>query len=243
MPRPVLATPVRAAWILLAGTALLLGSCGSLQTRLPDGFAAQSTAFPVTGHSPRRYNEPVRIGPYSALEMHEGSTFSWTHAFGSADMRRTSKPYAFTLVALNLPPVEVQCLTRAVSVGMGPESRRLEIDMTSLDGPMMECGLRMDGMQVRGLQLASKGSRIEGTLDAPWGTRYAVASLSHYDGSKWRSGSPTGYRIGLGDDTLAVVDVVNAGRVHLAASLDEEQRVYFAAAASALLLLEPELGD
>ena len=67
----------------------------------------------------------------------------------------------------------------------------------------------------------------------------------------WRSasrrmnsaGTPTAYRVGLGDDTVAVVDVVNAGRVHLADGLDAGQRVYVAAVAASLLLLDPELGE
>ena len=233
----------------IARIALLLAvigpttACSTLQARLPDGFAAQATAYPVTGHSPRRFNEPVRIGPYSALEMREGSTFSWSMPLGSAALRRTTKPYAFTLVAIDLPPVEVQCLARSVWAGTGSQAHRWEIDMTALDGPMMECGLRMDGMLPSGLQLARKGRGLAGTLDAPWGERYEISSLSHYEGSKWRSGTPTAYRIGNGGDTLAVVDVVNAGRVHLATSIDAEQRVYFAAAAASLLLLDPELGD
>lgn len=228
--------------VLLATTGLT-AACATLQARLPDGFAAQATAYPVSGHSPRRFNEPVRIGPYSALEMREGSTFAWSIPLGSADLRRTSKPYAFTLVALELPPVEVQCLTRATWAGTGSEARRLEIDMTALEGPMMECGLRMDGMPPRGMQLARKGMGLVGTLDAPWGDRYEISSLSHYEGSKWRSGTPTAYRIASGEETLAVVDVVNAGRVHLATSIDAERRVYFAAAAASLLLLDPELGE
>ena len=40
-----------------------------------------------------------------------------------------------------------------------------------------------------------------------------------------------------------MVDVVNAGRVHLADGLDAGQRVYLAAAAASLLLLDPELGE
>ena len=43
--------------------------------------------------------------------------------------------------------------------------------------------------------------------------------------------------------TLAVVDVLNGGRVHLDRALDEDQRVYFAATAAALLLLDPTLGE
>lgn len=235
--------PRIALLMALLATPVFTIACSTLQARLPDGFAAQATAYEVTGHSPRRFNEPVRIGPYSALEMREGSTFSWSLPIGSTGLRRTTKPYAFTLVARDLPPVEVQCLTRAAWAGTGSESQRFEIDMTPLDGPMMECGLRMDDMPPRMLQLARKGTGMVGTLDAPWGERYELSSLSHYEGSKWRSGTPTAYRIGTGDNTLAVVDVVNAGRVHLATSIDVEQRVYFAAAAASLLLLDPELGE
>lgn len=232
-----------AAVLALLATTALTAACTTLQARLPDGFAAQSTTYAVTGHSPRRFNEPVRIGPYSALEMREGDTFSWSIPFGSAGLRRTTKPYAFTLVARDLPPVEVQCLTRAAWAGTGGESRRLEIDLTAFDGPLMDCGLRMDGMPPRGLRLARTGRGLSGTLDAPWGERYEVSSLSHYEGSKWRSGTPTAYRIGTAADTLAVVDVVNAGRVHLATGIEVEQRVYFAAAAASLLLLDPGLGE
>ncbi|HWS77242.1 MAG TPA: hypothetical protein VN205_02585 [Thermomonas sp.] len=227
----------------LVASGSLLASCSTVQARLPEGFAAHATAYPVTGHSPRRFNEPVRIGPYSALEMREGSTFSWSIPIGAADLQRTTKPYAFTLVARDLPPVEVQCLTRASAAGFGPESRRLEIDLTALDGPLMDCGLRMDGMPPTGMQLARKGMQLAGRLDAPWGIAYEVTSLQHYQGSKWRSGTPTGYRIAAGEDTVAVVDVLNAGRVHIDTAVDAEQRVYFAAAAASLLLLDPELGD
>jgi len=175
--------------------------------------------------------------------MREGSTFSWSIPLGSADLRRTTKPYAFTLVAIGLPPVEVQCVTRSARAGTGSEAQRWEIDMTALDGPMMECGLRMDGMAPSGLQLARRGRGLGGTLEARGGERYEISSPTHYEGSKLPSGTPTAYRIGTGADTLAVVDVVNAGRVHLATSIDSEQRVYFAAAAASLLLLDPDLGE
>jgi len=239
--------PFRPARHISLATVVAFGlaatGCATLQARLPDGFAAQATAYPVTGHSPRRFNEPVRIGPYSALEMREGSTFSWSLPFGIGDLRRTSKPYAFTMIARDEAPVEVQCQTRAAWAGGGSESRRVEIDLTSLDGPLIACGLSMDGMKPRELRLARHGMSIAGTLDAPWGTRYDVASLSHYEGSRWPSGTPTAYRIATGDETVAVVDVVNAGRVHLGNGLDAEQRVYMAAAAASLLLLDPELGE
>jgi hypothetical protein len=81
---------------------------------------------------------------------------------------------------------------------------------------------------------------------AAW-SRRGVASTrcarsDAYDSTPVASDVPTGYAIVDGDTTLAVVDVVNRGRVHLVRGLDEDQRVYFAAAAAALLLLDPELG-
>ena len=231
------------ALAMLVASCGLVASCSTVQARLPDGFADHAATYAVTGHSPRRFNEPVRIGPYSALEMREGSTFSWSIPFGNAGFKRTTKPYAFTLVDIDLPPVEVQCLTRASAAGFGSEDRRLEIDLTALDGPLMDCGLRMDGMQPTGMHLARKGMGLAGTLEAPWGKAYEVTSLSHYEGSSWRSGTPTGYRIGVGADTLAVVDVLNEGRVHIDTGIDPEQRVYLAAAAASLLLLDPELGE
>lgn len=227
----------------LCAAALATTSCSTLQAALPEGFATRATAYPVSGHSPRRFNEPVRFGPYSALQMREGATFSWTLPFAVADLKRTTKPVAFTLVARGEAPVEVQCLARASWVGIGSASRRLEVDVGALDGPMLDCGLRMDGESPQRLQLGRMGHRMSGTLEAPWGARYAVESLHGYAGSRWPAGTPTAYRVGLGDDTVAVVEVVNAGRVHLADGLDAGQRVYVAAAAASLLLLDPELGE
>ena len=43
--------------------------------------------------------------------------------------------------------------------------------------------------------------------------------------------------------SLCGVWVDDGGRVHLEPTLDAEQRVYFAATATALLLLDPELGE
>ncbi len=234
--------PAIAALGLCLGV-LASSGCSTLHAALPDDFAARATAYPVSGHSPRRFNEPVRFGPYSALEMREGDTFSWTLPFAVADFKRTTKPVAFTLVARGEAPVEVQCATRASWVGIGSASRRVELDVGAVDGPMLDCGLRMDGEQPQRLQLGRMGQRMSGSLLAPWGARYAVESVHGYAGSRWSSGTPTAYRIGLGKDTVAVVDVVNAGRVHLADGLDAGQRVYLAAAAAALLLLDPELGE
>lgn len=231
---------------LLAVASLLLvftlPACTTAEMRMPEGFAADAVAYGVSGHSPRRFNEPVRFGPYSALEMHEGSTVSWGAPIATIDVGRTSKPYAYTMVARGLPPVKVQCRSRAWTAGTGPESRRTTVDLTALAGPLLACGLWMDDYGMQLLEINRQGSRMQGRLQSPWGREYAVRGINAFQGSPIASMEPTGYAIDDGGRTLAVVDVLNSGRVHLAPTLGDDQRVYLAAAAAALLLLDAELG-
>lgn len=233
--------PVLAA--LLAVFVLSLTACTTAQVRMPQGFDARSNAFDVSGHSPRRFNEPVRFGPYSALEMREGSTFAWQIPMGVADVGRTSKPYAYTLVARGLPPVEVQCRTRAWTAAAGRASRRATVDLTALAGPLLACGLQLEGHDPQLLEVSRSGSRLHGRLAAPWGPGYTVEGVNGYEGSAITAMDPTGYAITDGHATLAVVDVLNGGRVHLDRMLDDDQRIYLAATAAALLLLDPTLGE
>lgn len=227
----------------LASVVVSLAACTTAQLRMPDGFDAEAVAYEVSGHSPRRFNEPVRFGPYSALEMKEGSTFAWTVPLPGFDLGSTRKPYAYTLVARDLPPVQVQCLTHAWTAAAGRPSRRATLDLTAVSGPLLACGLQLDGQAPQPLEVARQGRHLEGRLLAPWGHTYAVRGLNGYAGTPVTSTEPTGYAIVDGGTTLAVVDVLNGGRVHLARTLDDEQRVYFAATATALLLLDPALGE
>ena len=230
------------AAIVLLPVLPLLSACTTAQMRMPEDFGADTVAYEVSGHSPRRFNEPVRFGPYSALEMQEGSTFAWAVPLPGFDVGRTSKPYAYTLVARDLPPVQVQCLTRAWTAGSGRESRRATVDLTALSGPLLVCGLQLDGEAAQPLEIVRKGRHLEGRLLAPWGGEYSVRGLNGSEGTPITATAPTGYAIVDGTTTLAVVDALNGGRVHMVRALDDEQRVYFAASAAALLLLDPELG-
>ncbi len=234
--------PIRIAAAALF--AAVLPACSTAQLRMPEDFGTDASAHEVSGHSPRRFNEPVRFGPYSALEMREGSTFSWSLPVAALDVGRTSKPYAYTLVARGLPPVEVQCLSRAWTVGYGDESQRTTADLTALAGPLLACGLRLDGQPAQSLEVAREGRHMQGRLQAPWGGQYAVHSLNAYQGTPITSTTPTGYAItDAAGTTVAVVDVLNRGRVHLGNGLNDDERVYLAATAAALLLLDPTLGE
>ncbi len=231
--------PVAVCLLLLP----LLPACTPAQMRMPDGFAADAVAYEVSGHSPRRFNQPVRFGPYSALQMREGSTFSWRVPLPAFDVGRTSRPYDYTMVARDQPPVEVQCRTQAWTVGRGDASGRVTVDVTALAGPLLACGLRMDSRPPQVLEVMHEGDGLRGHLRSPWGSDYTVRAVYGYQGTPVSGMTPTGYAIADGGSTLAVVDVVNGGRVHLDRRLDDDQRVYFAAAAAALLLLDPELGE
>ena len=214
--------PVAVCLLLLP----LLPACTPAQMRMPDGFAADAVAYGVSGHSPRRFNQPVRFGPYSALRMREGSTFSWRVPLPAFDVGRTSRPYDYTMVARDQPPVEVQCRTQAWTVGRGDASGRLTVDVTP-----------------QALEVMHEGDGLRGHLRSPWGSDYTVRAVYGYQGTPVSGMTPTGYAIADGGSALAVVDVVNGGRVHLDRRLDDEQRVYVAAAAAALLLLDPEPGE
>lgn len=223
--------------------AVALAACAPAQVRLPEGFGAHAVAYEVSGHSPRRFNQPVRFGPYSAQAMREGATFAWSVSLNTLGVGRTTKPYAYTLTAPGQAPVEAQCRTRAWTAGVGRESQRTTADLTALAGPLLACGLRPDGHDVQLLEVARQGGRLHGRLSAPWGREYAVRDLHGYDGSPIAGMEPAGYAIADGDRALAVVDVLNGGRVHLDRTLADDQRAYFAATAAALLLLDPALGE
>lgn len=75
------------AWAGLA-CLLALAACAPAHLRMPEGFAADAVAWPVSGHSPRTAGEPVRFGPYSALQLEDGGTFGWTLPVGRVDLGR-----------------------------------------------------------------------------------------------------------------------------------------------------------
>ncbi|TXK62291.1 hypothetical protein [Alkalisalibacterium limincola] len=225
--------------IVVAATTALV-ACTPAQVRLPDGFADHASSYEVSGHSPRRFNEPVRFGPYSALEMREGSTFSWAIPVGSVDIGRAARRYAFTLVAPNQSPVEVQCRIRTWAAVHGTHAP-LDVDLTALAGPMMACGFWFDGAaRVMPLEMSRKGTRLHGRLVSPSG-EYLLRSVHGYEGSSWPAAEATGFELLHNGVPLMVVDMLNAGRVHMDQRPDEGERVYLAAAAAALLLLDEEL--
>lgn len=235
-------TPFRNLVPSFAATALVaavLVACAPARLQVPGGFAERATGFPASGISPRRFNEPVRIGPYSALEMREGSTFSWSIPVAGLDVGAANRPYAFTLVASGEPPVPVQCRSRQWRAGFGASSRRSVVDATRLAGPLLACGLRFDDGPAHALEVAASGARLQGRLASPW-RNYALRSLHGFAGSPLPSSTASGFEILHDGRTVAVVDALNGGRVLFDTAVAGEERAYLAAASVALLLLDIE---
>lgn len=223
--------------------ATALSACTPAQVKLPAGFAERAVAHAVSGHSPRRFNQPIHFGPYSARRMHEGDTFHWEAPIGRTGLRSSERPYAFTLTTLGQPPVEVQCASRQSVLSHGDEDASLELDLTAFEGPLLACGLRLgDGAPVLALELAVRRQGYEGRLESPWGP-LAIRSLHGYAGSGFTSMDATGFEVQRAGEPWMVVDTLNAGRVLLDPAADPRQQAFLAAAATALLLLDADLGD
>lgn len=230
---------------LLAATlaATALSACTPAQVKLPAGFAERAVAHAVSGHSPRRFNQPIHFGPYSARRMHEGDTFHWEAPIGRTGLRSSERPYAFTLTTLGQPPVEVQCASRQSVLSHGDEDSTLELDLTAFEGPLLACGLRLgDGAPVLPLELAVRRHGYEGRLESPWGP-LAIRSLHGYAGSGFTSMEANGFELLRAGEPWMVVETINAGRVLLDPAADPRQQAFLAAAATALLLLDADLGD
>lgn len=229
----------RAGGVVLS---ILLGlaGCSTTQLQVAPAFAAAAEQWPVTGHSPRRFGEPVRFGPYSALALVEGGTFDWRLPAGAVDVGGSSRDFGFTLAAIGQPPVEVQCRVGNLALGReesnGRVATRVELDLTGLAGPAVGCGLRQDGGAMSILELVRNGVHLDGRLGTPWGDA-SVRSLHAVEGAVVGTYAPAGFEVAFGGKPVMVVDVVNAGRVLLDPGLDDSQRAYLAAAAAALLLL------
>lgn len=233
--------PIHALSLALAAAAL--SACTPAQVKLPAGFDARAEAHAVSGHSPRRFNQPLHFGPYSARRMHEGDTFSWQLASPGLAWRDSERTYAFTLTTQGQPPVEVQCLSRQSVLRHDDGDSSLEFDLGAFQGPVLSCGLRLGGAgPVLPLELAVKSRGFEGRFDSPWGP-LAVRSLHGFEGSRWTSMEAGGFELLRAGEPWMVVETLNAGRVLIANDLDARQRVTLAAAGAALLLFDADLSD
>lgn len=234
------AARVAAACLFLAATAGL-SACTTAQMRVPDGFGQSSTVYPVTGLSPRRVDSPIRFGPYVARSVREGGTLTWSVPLGSVDLSRAGQGLAFSLDAGDDEVVNVACKRREWTLSHGNDSP-LEVDLTELSGPWLECDLN-DGLGGGTLALARRGQKVEGTLRRGDGTTLAVAGQNALEGSPLPLDRPAGFVVRRDGTVLAAVDGLNAGAVYLGNGLPEDDRHLLGAASVALLMATQVAGD
>ncbi|MFN7135952.1 MAG: hypothetical protein ACK4MU_00245 [Thermomonas sp.] len=201
MPRPLLP--------LLLTALLPLAGCATTELAMPLGMAASTTRYPVSGLSPRRAGEPIRFGPFSALDMCEGSRFGWELPLPAAGLAHLRQRWAYPQVAPGQRPVESQCQARARMLRHADAHGALQLDLDGAAGrPVLACGFRLDDGRLLTLELQRDGHALQGRLHAPDGD-FEIHSLHALRGTP----------------------------------LDEGQRMGLAAAASALLLFDPEFGE
>lgn len=223
---------------------LALTACAPANVRLPAALADQGLAYPVEGHSPRRWNQPLRIGPYRTVALAEGGEFSWNIGFDRTGFGRASRPYRYTMVSLGEAPVEVQCLSRSNSAWRAAARQMLEVDLSVATGaPKLQCGVRRDAREPVWLALVDTGRGFRGdlTADRDGYPLYTIRSLHQFEGSPFTSPEPLGYEILRRGEIVAVVETINAGRVVFAPGTREDERVLLAATSTALLMFDPEI--
>ena len=206
------------------------------RVQLPEGFAAEPEIHAVEGYSPRRFQQPLVFGPYSARIQAGGDTAVSGGSLGRLDLAEGERANAFLLTTRDQPVIDVECIGRASLLGQEDEDGGWEVDLGALAGPVLACGLRLSQDDPgRRLVLEARARAPSGWVDSPWG-RLRVTPLLGYAGSRWRSDEPTGYAVAGESGTLMVVDLLNAGQVLFDPTLDARSKAWLAAVAAALLL-------
>ena len=231
------AARVAAAFLFVS----VLSACTPAQMRVPEGFGPAATAYPVDGLSPRRVDSPITFGPYAARSVREGGTLTWSVPLGDLDLSREGQRLAFSLESEGEELVNVACKRRAWTLSHGRDEP-LEVDLTELSGPWMECDLN-DGQGGATLALTRRGHKVDGTLRRGSGEALTVAGQNALEGSPIPLDRPAGFVVrGSGTRVLAAVDGLNRGSVYLGDDLDAEQR-HLLAAASVALLMATQVAD
>jgi len=226
--------PFPAAVAALLAAAAISG-CAPAQVKLPDGFAAESAAYDVSGISPRRHGDPIHVGPYAVRDLRDSGTYSQSASVGRAGWRRDWRGWTFTLEAAEQAPVVVRCEGSRSALVREDSNGETEIDLGGPDGPALGCGLQQaDSGEMFALEIRRRGERLHGRLDGPRGA-LDVSSLHGLEGTPLQTGEPVGFSMARAGATVMVVDTTSAGRVLIGGDTDPRERALLAAAAVALM--------
>jgi hypothetical protein len=221
---------------LVLGIILILAcACQTAQMQVAPSLAS-APAMAVEGANPRRWNTPIRFGPWSTLEAREGLTWQFAHRLLASDAHFATQPYRFALTAGD-QPLQGECITRALLLS----SHGYAVDPTLGQMPALACGFRATEEGTLRLRATSRNTE-EGEV-AFAGTTWEVRSVHRLAGSRVRTGDPMGYEVTDRERVLAAVETINHGRVWISPTLEEEDRGKVALVATALLMYKPPTID
>jgi hypothetical protein len=208
--------------------ALLLTACATIQ---PVRIAIPADAVPVEGANPRTWNQAISFGDWRTVSVNEGTTRSFLADLGILDIGRTDQAYRMVLQGPG-QQTNVECHMRELVVG----SAGVFVQPSLGRDPLLVCGLSRKGYRTV-LALTRTGKTepsLAGELRQVGGATYDIRSIHRAAGGGLASGEPFGYEIVRDEQSLAIVETVNRGRVWI--DPDAPNRDDLAAAAAALLL-------
>lgn len=222
---------------LLCLLALALPGCQTAQIQLSPALA-DVAPMPVEGANPRRWNAPVRFGPWSTVEVRESMTWGFGASLLGFDAGYMRQPYRVVLSGGG-DPIQAECLVQTANLSRGD----LSIDAGFGRLAPLQCAFRAEGGEggeatlrlldaLRGGVLLQEGEIGPGGEPGGW----TVRSLHLLEGARAPAGDPVGYEIRDGERVLAAVETVNQGRVWIAPAASDAERDRLAAAAAVLLI-------
>ncbi|MGH9458118.1 MAG: hypothetical protein ACRD2J_10835 [Thermoanaerobaculia bacterium] len=212
----------------------LLLSCATAQMQLAPELDAEA-ALLVEGANPRRWNAPLRFGPWSTTEVREGGDWGFGVPVLGIEVGFSRQPYRLALGGGGGTEVRAECVTRALLLSRNDAS----FDPSLGRIPALACAYR-DSRGDGTLRIRNKATMgAEGTLRFA-GDEWTVRSVHRLEGSRIPAGDPVGWEIVDGDRVIAAVETINRGRVWIDPSLVPATRDRLAAVAASLLLYVPQ---
>ena len=205
--------------------------CQTAQIEVAPDLAAVSP-MDVQGANPRRWNAPVRFGPWATSEVREGGTWGFGYRLLGIDAGFAFQPYRLS-VASSDRTIHAECVTRAAVLSR----KGLSVDPAFGKIPALGCGFSGDGEGTLRLNTTAM-NREEGQIEFA-SSVWQIRSIHNYAGSSIPSGEPLGYEILSGGRVIATVETINRGRVWIDPSVNAMDQARIAGVATALLLYDP----
>jgi hypothetical protein len=218
--------------VVLLLLSVLATACQTAQMKVATPLQTLD-ALRVEGANPRRWNAPIRFGPWRTSEVDEGLTWNFGIRLLGLDLGVGFQPYRFVLASEG-QNVQAECVTRSAVVSR--KGLSVEIGRGGRIPPLA-CGFTGSGEGTLRMR-TTLANRMEGDIDFGQ-PLWTLRSVHEIEGARFRSGDPVGYEIRAGGRVIAAVETINRGRVWIDPSLDTGDRSRIAAVSTALLLYEP----